>query len=133
MTPAQVRAAFLNQLDRPKVPLDVRNDPTVLDETHGLTVERLSFASEKKAEGSVERVPVLIVRPSKAEGRRPAVIALHGTGGNKDGMRGWLDQLAKKGFIAVAIDARYHGARRRRERGVGVRRGDHARLAGQAG
>jgi dienelactone hydrolase len=110
-SPAEVRAAFVKMLDRPKVPLDVRNDPTILDEKKGLTVERLSFASEKKADGTIERVPVLVVRPSKSEGRRPAVIALHGTGGTKEGMRGLLEELAKKGFVAIAIDARYHGDR----------------------
>jgi pimeloyl-ACP methyl ester carboxylesterase len=110
-SPAQVREAFLKLLDRPRVPLDVRAGPAVLDEKSGLTTERLTFASERKADGTTERVPVLVVRPSRAGGRRPAVIALHGTGGNKDGMRGWLDDLAKRGIIGVAIDARYHGDR----------------------
>jgi pimeloyl-ACP methyl ester carboxylesterase len=39
------------------------------------------------------------------------VIVLHGTGGTKDGMRGTLVELAKRGMIGVAIDARYHGER----------------------
>jgi dienelactone hydrolase len=39
------------------------------------------------------------------------VIVLHGTGGNKEGQRGWLEKLARKGMIGVAIDARYHGER----------------------
>jgi dienelactone hydrolase len=39
------------------------------------------------------------------------VIALHGTGGNKDSERPLLTELAQAGFIAVAIDGRYHGAR----------------------
>jgi len=77
----------------------------------GRTVEVLSIATEKKADGKEERVPLLIVRPAKASGKLPAVIALHGTGGNKEGMRGWLNDLADRGIIGVAIDARYHGAR----------------------
>ena len=52
----------------------------------------------------------MIVRPAK-KGKYPAVIALHGTGGNKDGLRSWLVDLAKRGIIGVAIDARYHGER----------------------
>src|SRR5262249_48380585 len=36
---------------------------------------------------------------------------LHGTGGSKEGVRGWLDELAGRGLVGVAIDARYHGAR----------------------
>ena len=36
---------------------------------------------------------------------------LHGTGGNKEGQRSWLTDLAKRGIAGVAIDARYHGDR----------------------
>src|SRR5262249_36405058 len=61
--------------------------------------------------GSIERVPVLIVRPAVVTGKAPAAIVLHGTGGSKEGVRAWLVELAKRGIIGVAIDARYHGAR----------------------
>jgi pimeloyl-ACP methyl ester carboxylesterase len=108
--PAEVRAAFKKLLDRPAVPLNVKAD-TPKDEPDGLVSETLSFASEKKSDGAEERVPVLIVRPAKAEGKRPAMIVLHGTGGSKEGVRSWLVDLAKRGIIGVAIDARYHGAR----------------------
>ncbi len=131
--PTAVRAAFHKLLDRPAVPLDVKVEET---KTSGaLTTERLSFASEKHADGKVERVPVLVVRPEKADKRLPAVIALHGTGGNKEGMRGWLTDLAKRGFVAVAIDARFHGERvaRRAPRAPQYVRSDHPRLGGQAG
>ena len=36
---------------------------------NGLTTEHLSFASEKHADGKVERVPVLVVRPEKPSGK----------------------------------------------------------------
>jgi dienelactone hydrolase len=108
--PAEVRAGFLKQLERPKVPLDVKSIENRLD-PDGLLTEKLTFASEKKADGSMERVPVLIVRPGSGGGKRAAVIVLHGTGGNKEGMRTWLVQLAKLGMVGVAIDARYHGDR----------------------
>lgn len=104
-----VRASFKKLLDRPLVPLDPKSEPA--QEADGLVTEKLTFASEKKADGKIERVPVLIVRPAKIDKRLPAVIALHGTGGSKEGMRSWLVDLAKKGIIGVAIDARYHGAR----------------------
>ncbi|MDR3632258.1 MAG: alpha/beta fold hydrolase [Isosphaeraceae bacterium] len=110
LAPSAVKGAFLKLLDRPRVPLDVQLDAPQRNED-GLVVERLSFASEKRADGSVERVPVLVVRPEKAEEKQPAVLALHGTGGSKDGMRSWLNELARHGFLAVAIDARYQGAR----------------------
>src|SRR5205814_234795 len=107
-----VRAAFRKLLDRPRVPLDPKAGES---KTEGeLVTERLSIASEKKRNGAVERVPMMIVmRPARAGGRRPAVIVLHGTGGSKDGAREHqtMVQLAGKGIIAVAIDARYHGER----------------------
>lgn len=106
---AEVRASFLKLLDRPKVELDVVVDQT--KSSLGVIEETLSLASEKRADGTLERVPVLIVRPDSAPGKLPAVIVLHGTGGNKESQRGFLVDLAKRGIMGVAIDARYHGAR----------------------
>jgi dienelactone hydrolase len=107
--PADVRADFHKLLDRPAVPLNVKVDETKSE--NGLVVEHLSFASEKKADGKEERVPTLVVKPEKASGKLPAVIVLHGTGGNKEGQKGFLVELAKRGILGVAIDARYHGER----------------------
>ena len=130
--PAAVRAAFHKLLDRPAVPLDVKVEETKT--SGGLTTERLSFASEKHADGKVERVPVLVVRPEKADKRLPAVIVLHGTGGNKEGMRGWLTDLAKRGIVAIAIDARYHGERAGGAKGAAAYvDSHHPRLGSQAG
>src|SRR5262245_33495436 len=107
--PAEVKAAFLKLLDRPKVPLDVKvQEPAT--ENEGLVTEHLSFATEKKADGTIERVPVLLVRPAD-KGRHPAVLALHGTGGNKEGQRELLRDLAKRNIIGIAIDGRYFGER----------------------
>jgi dienelactone hydrolase len=115
--PAEVRKAFLKVLDRPKVPAN----PKLLDRqvgADGVTVERWQIASEKKRNGTIELVPMLIVRPpGPADVKRPTVLVLHGTGCSKESQREWLDRLAGKGFLAVAIDARYHGER------VGVKNG----------
>src|SRR5262245_65056042 len=81
--PAEVKAAFLKLLERPRVPLNPKTGDTKTE--NGLIIEHLSFASEKKPNGDEERVPVLIVRPEKSDKKLPAVIALHGTGGNKEG------------------------------------------------
>jgi dienelactone hydrolase len=107
---AEVKAAFLKQLDRSKIPLDPQVEKKETDRG-GRIVEQLSIASETKADGSIERVPILLVRPAKPAGRMPAVIVLHGTGGNKESLRGLLVELVHRGIIGVAIDARYHGAR----------------------
>jgi len=103
---ADSRTAFLQLLDRPRVDLAPEAAPPVT--TGGLTETAFSFATE-----AGQRVPGLLVqapRPQDAV-RRPAVIVLHGTGGNKEGQRPFLAELARAGFVAVAIDGRYHGAR----------------------
>jgi dienelactone hydrolase len=110
LAPADAKKAFLQLLDRPRVPADVRQDGPA-ESRNGLTYQPWSFASEKKADGTVERVPVLTVRPEKAEGKLPVMIVLHGTGGSKEGVASWLEEFARKGVAGVAIDARYHGGR----------------------
>ncbi len=109
LTAEQTRDAFRKMLDRPIIPADVK-ELAVAQEADGLITEHFSFASEKKSDGSIERVPTLIVRPSKA-GKYPAMIVLHGTGGTKESQRSWLTEFAKRGIVGIAIDARYHGER----------------------
>jgi len=109
--PAEVKAAFLKLLDRPRVLFNVQFEETKKDDDENLVFEKFTFASEKKGEDEFERVPVLLARPEKRTKKLPAVIVLHGTGGNKEGQRQWLIHLAKRGLIGVAIDARYHGDR----------------------
>jgi dienelactone hydrolase len=109
LPPDKAKAAFLQLLDRPKVPPDVKEEPGVAGGP--FAVSRWSFASEKKADGAIERVPVLMVAPAGAKGKLPVMIVLHGTGGSKDAVKSWLDDFARQGVIGVAIDARYHGGR----------------------
>ncbi len=109
---SEVRASFRAMLDRPRV----APDPKPLSSGSnglpaGMTEETLTIATEKKPDGGEERVPVLIVRPKPTGKRMPVVIALHGTGGTKEGMKSWLIELARRGIIGVSIDGRYHGAR----------------------
>jgi dienelactone hydrolase len=108
LSATETRKAFLQLLDRPRVDPAVKEGPGVA--SGAISTHTFTFASEKKADGTVERVPVLLVRPAK-EGRYPAMIVLHGTGGSKDGMKSWLTDLAGRGIMGVAIDARYHGDR----------------------
>lgn len=111
---AEVKQQFLKQLDRPTVPPQVRSEgPTEVVGDPAATLEHLSFASERKPGGSIERVPVLVMAPLARDRavRRPAVLVLHGTGGNKESTTGWLKDLNRRGIIGVAIDARYHGDR----------------------
>jgi dienelactone hydrolase len=102
----QVKKDFIALLQRPAV--DAQPSFQI---TSGDTVitERGFIYSE-----ATEKVPVLIYKPLSAGNKKlPVVICLHGTGGSKDdaGIRSLLFEFTKLGFMAVAIDARYHGER----------------------
>jgi dienelactone hydrolase len=104
---ARTRADFLRLIDRPRVP--AAPAISALPRVGPFEQERFEFASEAN-----ERVPGLIVKPA-GTARRATVIVLHGTGGQKEDMVPLLASLAERGFLAVAIDGRFHG-----ERGVGA-------------
>ncbi|PAW85473.1 MAG: alpha/beta hydrolase [Pedosphaera sp. Tous-C6FEB] len=108
--PDDTRAAFLKLLDRPRVELAPEVKPAT--GTNGLRATHFSFASEPDV-----RVPGLVVKRGEATGRRPVVIVMHGTGANKENQLPLLHDLAKRGFLAVAIDGRHHGARTKVGRG----------------
>src|ERR1043165_657406 len=108
---ADTRADFLKLIDRPRVPLAAQVD--ALSPTNGFAREHFSFARD-----AAQRVPGLLLKATNATGRLPVVIVMHGTGGTKEGVLPWLEKLAGRGFVAVAIDARYHGARTKAGKGT---------------
>ncbi|MED6112530.1 hypothetical protein PIB30_062526 [Stylosanthes scabra] len=64
-------------------------------------------------EGDQGQMPVLILSlkgKTKAE-RRPAVVCLHSTYGYKEALRPLLEAYASRGYVAIAVDSRYHGER----------------------
>lgn len=105
---SETRAAYLAVIDRPRVAPkpELADMPAV----EGFRKYHLWFWSDAK-----ERVPgyLLLPDPKTFKGPRPVVIALHGTGGNKD--NGQIAELVleatRAGFIGVAIDGRFHGER----------------------
>jgi dienelactone hydrolase len=109
--PATTRAAFLKLIDRPRVPLapDIRGGVV----TDGVSEVRGSFAADAGG-----RVPMLLVKREAGAARRPVVIVLHGTGGTKESQSARLRRLAAHGFLAVAIDGRYHGERAQKGSGT---------------
>ena len=99
------RADFLRVIERPRVALA----PQVgeLPPTNALAQFHFSFAADAQ-----NRVPGILIKATGSQGHRPVVIALHGTGGSKANMAALCRKLAERGFIAVAIDGRYHGERK---------------------
>ena len=108
---ADSRADFLKLIDRPCVPLAAQVE--ALPETNGLTCIHFSFASD-----AAQRVPGLLLKATNTAARLPVVIVMHGTGGTKEGTMPWLQQLAGRGFLAVAVDGRYHGERTKAGKGT---------------
>ncbi len=101
------RADFLRLIDRPRVALDAQVEPAAGGARDGVVETSFSYMAE-----AGQRVPGIIIAPAVVASKpRPVVIALHGTGGNKESQRAFLTELAKAGFVGIAIDARYHGAR----------------------
>src|SRR5262249_52527466 len=102
--PEALRQAFLKVIDRPRVPLAPSAER--LSEDDGLVQWHFTFATDAS-----QQVTGLLVKQPNLKTRQPVVIALHGTGGNKESQTPLLKELATKGFTAVAIDGRYHGER----------------------
>ena len=102
--PEALRQAFLKVIDRPRVPLAPSTEG--LPESDGLVQWHFTFATDAS-----QQVTGLLMKQPNLKTRQPVVIALHGTGGNKESQTPLLKELATKGFIAVAIDGRYHGER----------------------
>lgn len=72
-----------------------------------LALYNLSFLG-----GSGARVPGLVSLPAQpAKGKRPAVILLHGLGGDKNQLQALAMLLNGKGYATVAIDIAGHGER----------------------
>lgn len=103
------RQSFLRLIDRAKPPLAAESK--LMTETATLERHAFTFAAE-----AGQRVPGLLVKP-KTPAKLPVVAVLHGTGGTKEGQLGLLERLAAQGFLAVAIDGRYHGERTKAGKG----------------
>src|SRR5690242_14157893 len=78
-TAADPRADFLKLISRPRVPLAATAEE--ISSTNGQTLIHFSFATDAR-----QRVPGLLLKTNGTNGRRPVVIALHGTGGSKQDM-----------------------------------------------
>ncbi|CAH2044437.1 unnamed protein product [Thlaspi arvense] len=74
-----------------------------------LKEENLHLHTEAGEQG---RLPLLILSLKEStEERRPAIVFMHGTNANKEWLRPWLEAFASRGYVAIGLDARYHGER----------------------
>ncbi|KAH0672958.1 hypothetical protein KY284_024045 [Solanum tuberosum] len=63
-------------------------------------------------EGEQGRLPFLVLSMKETnKKKRPAIVFLHSTNKCKEWLRPLLQAYASRGYIAVAIDSRYHGER----------------------
>lgn len=99
------RADFRKLVAYPRVSLAPQ--VKTLPATNDIAQFHFSFAAD-----ATQRVTGILLKSADSRGRRPAVIALHGTGGSKGNMLALCRKLATNGFVAVAMDGRYHGERR---------------------
>ncbi|KAM4074536.1 hypothetical protein ACB094_10G100800 [Castanea mollissima] len=74
-----------------------------------LKEENLYLITEAGEQG---RLPLLILSmQDNNHQRKPAVVFLHSTNKNKEWVRPLLEAYASRGYVAIAIDSRYHGER----------------------
>lgn len=130
----QAQARYLDLLHYHPAPVDPKPEVLSTETRDGLTIERLSFATT-----SAIRVPAYVLKPAGAKGKLPAVVALHDHGGfylwGKEKLlrstaepaehpvltafkaryyagRNIAEDLARDGYLVVAIDMFYWGDRR---------------------
>jgi dienelactone hydrolase len=108
---ADSRTDFLQLIARPSVPLAAVAEEA--SRTNGIVQIHFSFGADAS-----QRVPGWLLKAEGSTGRQPVVISMHGTGGNKRDMLPLARKLVEKGFIAVAIDGRYHGERTKAGKGA---------------
>ena len=97
------RADFLKLIDRPRIALSPQVEP--LSATNGIAQFHFTFMSDAQ-----NRVPGVLLASTNFSGRRPVVIAMHGTGGSTANMMALCRKLAERGLNsidqAVGIDNR---------------------------
>jgi dienelactone hydrolase len=94
------------------VPLAVEVQPMPSTQPSKLQQFHFTFAADAE-----QRVTGILLTSDQLKGKAPAVIVLHGTGGNKEQELPLMHTLAQRGFVAVAIDGRYHGERSKSGKG----------------
>lgn len=105
-------------VEQPVIPLDqwlaydqtlpLNAELTPLSETSSYTAYNLQYDSAHD-----QRVPAVYVLPKGGTPPYPAVVFLHGYGGNKQDVLDFATFAAPLGYALISIDAEYHGDRKR--------------------
>lgn len=106
-----VAEPFYQEIPRPRFSKAMESCPraNITNLKDLLHEENLYLTTEAGEQG---RLPVLILSLKENNpGKRPAVVFLHSTNKCKEWLRPLLEAYASRGYIAVAIDSRYHGER----------------------
>ena len=120
---SEARRTFLELLKTPAEPPEVSPTLHGSKEEEELIIDDLSWES---LDGEI--VPAYLIRPATAEGPLPAVICLHGSSGSRESMvtatfgpgewtrpgrnephtrmLGWARELARRGYMSLAITQR---------------------------
>ena len=109
LPPGRVANDFAALLERPHV----SPKPALQTiRTDSVLIERGFFYSEE-----TEKVPLLIYKPLTSKMAYPVIICLYGTGGSMASLelKQMLFHFSKLGFMAVSIDARFHGERAKKK------------------
>ncbi len=111
----RVKAIVLNALgDLPPRPQPPKVRTVATQKKDGYTVEKFVFHN-----GAESDAPGYLAIPDGRQGRRPAVLALHGHGSSKENIFG-VDPssqdvaglLARRGYVVLAIDSYFNGERK---------------------
>ena len=117
------RKTFADLLKIPLGPPEVSVTVNNTTEEDGIRIEDVSWESLDR-----ERVPGFVMRQASASGRLPAIVCLHGSGGSRESesgkafglgdyttfgqpkphqrFLGWARELARRGYLTIAITQR---------------------------
>jgi dienelactone hydrolase len=97
---------------------------TLFDETRPVT---LLYYEGEPYQGKPTRVFAYLARPEKVEGKRPAMVLVHGGGGTA--FKEWAELWAQRGYVALAMDLAGQGADRKRLPDGGPAQDDDTKFA----
>lgn len=114
---ARVRDIVVKSLgELPPRPASLRVRTLNIDRREGYSIEKFVFDN-----GVDSEVPGYLAIPAQRDGRRPAILTMHGHGSSKDNMFGYqptsqdvAEMLARRGYVVIGIDNYFNGERKGR-------------------